>query len=294
MSYRPRKEIRVPVNGSIVYSVGFATQGGTVKDISMEGCLVESNRPPHPASLLSCRMLLPGENEPMEIQLALVQWVLGSHFGLKIVDLSPDTRKRLRRFLDDHYVQVARARRGRPRAEAASPVDSAPIVSRAPSETVAADPLVGGGPATPAPQAAIAVERLEEPVAILPRDLSCFVGWILDARRAFQEKEPLPAPPILEFEEFQACTQFIQSLLDEPQRSGARGAESGVDAQARPAETGPEAEGHEGARPERRGRVRRTVPRANRAAPPLSVRLAQLAAKIKLPHWFARLRSEGG
>lgn len=317
MAQTPRKEIRIPVRGNILYSVGFATQGGTVKDISMHGCLVESDHPPHPASMLSCRMLLPGMNEPVEVQLALVQWVLGTHFGLKIIELSTDTQKRLRRYLDDNYVQLARARRGRQRPQPGSSVSSQSAIV---SPLSAASPFEEGL-AWPQSEAPAATGCLDDPVAILPQDLSAFVGWILDARHAFEENTPLPAPPMLEFEEFKACTQFIQTLLHTSHTALSRAAESSshgysqhevmsnlltqlesddralLDALAQGAEvhhdhgrasenSEPLASAEE--RVERRARERRSAPRGNKPRRlPFSVRLARLTAKLKLPFWFA-------
>lgn len=319
MAQMPRREIRIPVEGNIVYSVGFATQGGAVKDISMHGCLVESDRPPHPASMLSCRIDLPEMDEPVEVQLALVQWVQGSHFGLKIVEMSVDTQKRLRRFLDDNYVQLARARRGRHRLEPASPE---------PSPSVMVSPLWAAsafaGDFVPPNQDPSARDNcLGNPVAIPPQDLSAFVGWILDAWQAFEQKEPLPAPPMLEFTEFKACTQFIQTLLHESRSARSRSTESSSrhrsqhemvahpltqlktddsalqDAPTReagvPQDDGYDSESTEPLtsveeRAERRVQERRSVPRTNKPRRlPLSVRLARLTAKLKLPFWFARV-----
>lgn len=324
MPHAPRKEIRVPVDGSIVYSVGFATQGGHVKDISMQGCLVESDHPPHPASMLSFRMLLPGLNEPLEVQLALVQWVLGNHFGLKIVDMFADTQKRLRRFLDDNYVQLARARRGRAKSQTGSPRLPQSAIVRPPLDSTAAASPLQGGLALPDPGPRTVTNCLEDPVAILPQDLSAFVCWMLDARHAFEEKEPLPTPPLLEFEEFKACTQFIQTLLGQAESAQSRSAEPPcrkdsqqediahlltqlntddhmalrsalsqlVDAQQGFEHRSPDRDQPAAIedRAERRVRVRRSTLRDNQPSRvPLSVRLAQLTAKFKLPSWIPKV-----
>ncbi len=323
MPQTPRREIRIPLDGNIVYAVGFATQGGTVKDISMHGCLVQSDRPPHPASMLSCRILLPGLDEPVEVHLALVQWVLGNHFGLKIVDMFADTQKRLRRFLDDNYVQLARARRGREGPRNGSPEPARSIVASPLSGSLSSASSVQGSLALPGSESRTASGCFEDSVPILPQDLSAFVGWILDARHAFEEKAPLPAPPILEFEEFKGCTQFIQTLLHQSQSSLSRSAEAAPSQGAQQeviahllsqlkkdhhkhalrdalSQLADAQKGHE--RPssdqdgapvvetqaERRVRTRRSAPRVNnRGRAPLSVRLARLTAKFKLPSWLA-------
>ena len=108
-----RKELRVPVAGTITYSVGLATYGGTVKNVSIHGCQAESSQPPPLDTLVSYHMHLSEIDGPLEVKLALVQWVSQNEFGLKILEMHPDTLKRLRRFLDDSYLQMARARRGR-------------------------------------------------------------------------------------------------------------------------------------------------------------------------------------
>lgn len=323
MSYTPRKEIRVPINGTIAYSLGLVTQRGTVKDISMQGCLVEAERPPQLASLVSCCMVLPGLDASIEVQLALVQWVDGNTFGLKIVETSAETQKRLRRFLEDNYVQLARAKRGRSRPQSTSPVYSESVVRGTPSGPLPSASRVQGGLVVPDAKPNSATGCLEDPVAILPQDLSAFVGWILDARHAFEEKAPLPVPPSLQFEEFKACAQFIQTLLDQSETAQSRsaGAPSGVHSQhevlahlltqlksddralSRVLSMGGETcHKHENAsenpevlpsfegRAERRARARRSTPRANTPGPmALSVRLARLIAMLKLPSWFARM-----
>ncbi len=323
MPQTPRREIRVPLDGNIVYAVGFATQGGAVKDISMHGCLVQSDRPPHPASMLSCRILLPGLDEPVEVQLALVQWVLGNQFGLKIVDMFADTQKRLRRFLDDNYVQLARARRGREGPRNGSLESSRSIVVSPLSGSLSAASSVEGRLPLLGSESRAVSGCVEDSVPILPQDLSAFVGWILDARHAFEEKAPLPAPPMLEFEEFKACAQFIQTLLHQSQSAPSRSAEPAprqgsqheviayllsqlkndhhnralrsalsqlADAQnghERPSPDQDEALVVE-TQTERRARTRRSAPRVNNPGrAPLSVRLARLTAKFKLPSWLA-------
>lgn len=180
-----------------------------------------------------------------------------------------------------------------------------------------------GGFVPPNPDPPVGNSCLGNPVAIPPQDLSAFVGWILDARQAFEQGEPLPAPPMLEFTEFKACTQFIQTLLRESHTAHSRSTESSSrrhsqhEVMAHPPtqlesdDSAPQGvptqeadvdhdEGYPSAstepltsveeRAERRPHDRRAVPRANKPRRlPLSARLARLTAKLKFPFWFARV-----
>lgn len=76
------------------------TEGeGSVINLSMKGCKVESDAGVRVGDAMSLIILLPAEESPMTIELALVRWAKGQCFGLEFVSLGTAEMNRLRNFL---------------------------------------------------------------------------------------------------------------------------------------------------------------------------------------------------
>lgn len=76
------------------------TEGeGLVINLSNQGCKVESDAGVRVGDAMSLIMLLPGEQSPTLVDLALVRWASGQWFGLEFVSLGAAEMNRLRGFL---------------------------------------------------------------------------------------------------------------------------------------------------------------------------------------------------
>ena len=76
------------------------TEGeGSVINLSIKGCKVESDAGVKVGDAMSLIILLPGEESPTTVDLALVRWAKGQCFGLGFVSIGDAEMNRLRSFL---------------------------------------------------------------------------------------------------------------------------------------------------------------------------------------------------
>jgi len=90
---------RIPVRCLLYYMGGEFLGKGTVMNLSRSGFRVLGDHQVVPGMELTVRLALPDKDEPVEIQRAMVRWVRGLLFGVKIVTLSPDGEDRVGSFL---------------------------------------------------------------------------------------------------------------------------------------------------------------------------------------------------
>jgi hypothetical protein len=85
---------------TIVSSTGTVREGmGTVLDLSLGGCRVEAPFTAQPSQLMELRIYDPDLNWPLMVNGAVVQWVQGSTFGLRFLQLRKDEEDRLAQVL---------------------------------------------------------------------------------------------------------------------------------------------------------------------------------------------------
>lgn len=76
------------------------TEGeGSVINLSIKGCKVESDAGVKVGDAMSLIILLPGEESPTTVDLALVRWAKGQCFGLEFVSIGDAETNRLCSFL---------------------------------------------------------------------------------------------------------------------------------------------------------------------------------------------------
>ena len=97
-----RRDLRLEIQLPVQCSADQAVTDGTVLNLSTGGWLVTSTRPVAQGTPLLLRVHLPDEVEPLEVELATVQWSSGGKLGLKNIILGQDEWKRLRRFVLDN------------------------------------------------------------------------------------------------------------------------------------------------------------------------------------------------
>ncbi|MCE3221890.1 MAG: hypothetical protein K0S58_70 [Nitrospira sp.] len=76
------------------------TEGeGSVINLSVKGCKVESDAVVRVGDAMSLILLLPGEESPATVTLAFVRWARRQSFGLEFISLGAAEMNRLRNFL---------------------------------------------------------------------------------------------------------------------------------------------------------------------------------------------------
>ena len=76
-------------------------EGGTLTDLSMEGCEVESDAKITPGSVLSLRLFVFSGYPPIEVERAEVRWVKGLVFGVAFISIKEKEQERLRQVIRD-------------------------------------------------------------------------------------------------------------------------------------------------------------------------------------------------
>ncbi len=93
--HTPRNRVECPV----FFAVEDVSGAGMVFNLSDEGCAVESVIAVPHDGYASLSLTLPGEIEPVVIELARIRWVTQTAFGCQFRILSHTARKRLQRYL---------------------------------------------------------------------------------------------------------------------------------------------------------------------------------------------------
>jgi hypothetical protein len=96
-----RKHPRFPVDfGSTFSGEQFAGQG-TIANLSVSGCSIESKVTLTAKSNLALHILLPDSRRPLQIDRALVRWARGNTFGVEFEQMSQADTDRLHQLVQD-------------------------------------------------------------------------------------------------------------------------------------------------------------------------------------------------
>jgi hypothetical protein len=72
---------------------------GTVHNLSVKGCLIQSEIPVEEGDYFSLKLGLRGQEYPVTVQLAAVRWAKGHAFGTEFLFVEDRDRERLQRYL---------------------------------------------------------------------------------------------------------------------------------------------------------------------------------------------------
>ncbi len=75
------------------------SEAGTVTDLSLSGCKVDSKASVYIGMYLTLQMYLPGHESPLKLDQAVVRWAKEHEFGLEFISMRPEEEERLRRFV---------------------------------------------------------------------------------------------------------------------------------------------------------------------------------------------------
>ena len=98
MHFVERQHPRFPSQLPVSFS-GNQEGNGTVRNLSLGGCQVNSETQVYAGDYLSLRVQLVAEDSPLTVSAAAVRWSEGEKFGVSFDWLEPDEQTRLARFL---------------------------------------------------------------------------------------------------------------------------------------------------------------------------------------------------
>jgi PilZ domain len=91
-----RKNPRFPVRfRSSFTSLNIVGGDGSISDLSLRGCRVESQTEVRPGTSLELRIHTSEDDPPLQIQEAVVRWSRAQHFGVEFMTLEPEEWARL-------------------------------------------------------------------------------------------------------------------------------------------------------------------------------------------------------
>jgi c-di-GMP-binding flagellar brake protein YcgR len=75
------------------------SHGGTILNVSAEGCAITSESVIDVAVYVQLTMQLREREEPVQIDLAAVRWASATRFGVEFIKIRPEEEDRLKRFV---------------------------------------------------------------------------------------------------------------------------------------------------------------------------------------------------
>lgn len=105
-----RKHPRFPVSiGGTLVQQDRLRYPGSLRDLSIKGCRVESMIRPFTGMQLEVRLEFPGEATPVTVSKAAVRWTGSGGIGIEFLAVAPDEQERLNRLVQKLSGQVGHA-----------------------------------------------------------------------------------------------------------------------------------------------------------------------------------------
>jgi hypothetical protein len=92
-----RHRLRLPLRCPVIFASDELVGEGTVLDLGVPGCAVESDIAPPPGEYVRLHVLMPDEKGPLEVGLAKVRWVKPQRFGVEFLSVSDAQQVRVGR-----------------------------------------------------------------------------------------------------------------------------------------------------------------------------------------------------
>lgn len=96
-----RKSPRFDVHFGSTFAGETLAGQGTITNLSVGGCSIESTIPLPAQTVVGLNIQLPDSQWPLKVDRAVVRWVRGHTFGLEFQGLSEPDTTRLQQFLQD-------------------------------------------------------------------------------------------------------------------------------------------------------------------------------------------------
>ena len=94
-----RKHTRFAVQLPVSFSGDQISDGGTILNVSAEGCAITSDTVAGVAVYLQMTMQLREREEPVQVDLATVRWSSATRFGVEFIKIRPEEGERLKKFV---------------------------------------------------------------------------------------------------------------------------------------------------------------------------------------------------
>ncbi len=94
-----RKHTRFAVQLPVSFGGDQLSHGGTILNVSAEGCAIMSEAVAGAAIYLQLTMQLREREEPVQIDLAAVRWASATRFGVEFIKIRPEEEDRLKKFV---------------------------------------------------------------------------------------------------------------------------------------------------------------------------------------------------
>ena len=91
-----RKHQRYQFQSEIWFSQQEMSEAGTVTNLSLGGCKVDSKASVYIGMYLTLQVSLPGHDSPLKFDQAVVRWANEQEFGLEFMTMRPEEEERLR------------------------------------------------------------------------------------------------------------------------------------------------------------------------------------------------------
>ena len=82
-----------------IISGGQGEGRGRTLDLSIGGCMVETDLPVDVGASIECRIYVPGLDWPLRIDEAQVRWVKANTFGIQFTKIQPDEEAKLKQVI---------------------------------------------------------------------------------------------------------------------------------------------------------------------------------------------------
>jgi c-di-GMP-binding flagellar brake protein YcgR len=94
-----RKHTRFAVQLPVSFREDQLSHGGTILNLSAEGCAITSEAVSGAAVYLQLTMQLREREEPVQVDLAAVRWSYATRFGVEFIKIRPEEGERLKQFV---------------------------------------------------------------------------------------------------------------------------------------------------------------------------------------------------
>jgi c-di-GMP-binding flagellar brake protein YcgR len=94
-----RKHTRFAVQLPVSFRGDQLSHGGTILNVSAEGCSITSETVADVSVYLQLMMQLREREEPVEVDLAAVRWSSPTRFGVEFIKIRPEEEERLEKFV---------------------------------------------------------------------------------------------------------------------------------------------------------------------------------------------------
>ncbi|MBS0152552.1 MAG: PilZ domain-containing protein [Nitrospira sp.] len=102
LSYMERRQHRrVPAHVKSLVRVNSHEVEGETRDLSLSGARIESSIVIQPGRQIAVKLVVPGDDTPILIEQARVQWNVDRTFGVRFVDLQPQELNELEQLIND-------------------------------------------------------------------------------------------------------------------------------------------------------------------------------------------------